>query len=121
LLRAPATPQQIFDCFRALQLPQSQPRKIPNPPKLPRELQGARKKRANNQWIILHTGIALHVGIFMALTKGLASQTLVQELAVDGSVLTEKRVSELSPTAVTGISTGLPVDWVAPAGRGTTK
>ena len=108
--------QQSFDCFRALQLPQSQPRELPNPIQLPPELEEHANKRANNQWIIVHTGVAVRVALFVALTKGLASQMLVQELDAEDAVLTEKRVSDFSPTLVSGITTGLPADWIAPAG-----
>ena len=72
--------------------------------------------RPNNQWIILHTGRAVSVTIFIAVFIQIPRQRVViRELDEHDGVIAVRPFSTLAVTTVTG-TTGLPAHWVDPSG-----
>jgi hypothetical protein len=102
------------DCFRALQLPASIRRGPvrgfkPSP-------EGAKylKKLKPASWITLHTGPANLVRLVLAVAAPAPgpSGVVLRQLDASGGVVREDVLATLGPAPVTGVTTGLPAEWL---------
>ena len=112
-LREPGKDQRNLDCFRALQLPRVQSRQPNSSIELTEKLKDYAANRPNNQWIILETGAAIEVTMFMAISPELIRHFLILELDRDDNVIDQHALLDLSPQPVTGVQTGLPAAWLS--------
>jgi len=105
-------------CFRALKLPLRGPTRrtdvLPLTPDLKRHL----ANRPDDRWIVLRTGQATEVQLLLAVAPALLAPglLLLEQLDATGAVIDSASVPDLSPTTITGVTAGLPPDWLDPAG-----
>lgn len=67
-------------------------------------------------WIVLRTGQATQVVLFLALARPLLSDLLIRQLDAGGNLVREDPLTSLGPVSVSGVTTGLPARWTDPAG-----
>jgi hypothetical protein len=103
---------------RALKLPQRSDTRRAAALELTRELKIYAATRPDDQWIVLRTGRATRVTVFLAAAKPLLvpDRLLVRQRDADGNLLDARSLVDLGPTPVTGVTTGLPARWLDPAG-----
>jgi hypothetical protein len=115
---AAAATSDRLRCHRALKLPHRSETDRPEPLEVPRELEAEAEteRGAEDGGIVLRTGRAALVTIFLAASKPALDLVVVRQLAPDGTVLDERPLADFGPAPVSGVTTGLPARWIDPAG-----
>ncbi len=114
----PTNPGGDRRCWRALKLPQRNDSQAPDALELTPELQQAAAQRPESQWVVLRTGPFTAVTIYLAIAEKLLARDglLVEQLDATGAVLDSTPLSDLAMTTVTDATTGMPAQWLDPAG-----
>lgn len=106
------------ECYRALKLPMRNFRPRVSGFKPDKRINKYMKEHEDQLWVTLDTGEAVKVTLLLALTKTLVSPggLRIRQLGVGNVVIDDSDVISFPMTTVTGITTGLPGNWIDPAG-----
>lgn len=105
-----------YSCARALQLPYLECKQGTVDPPLDSVLEDAGKALASKVWIRLHTGLSTKVILFLAVARCYYDKLLIRQLDAKGVLLHEGKLASFKTTHITGVSDGLPAEWIDPAG-----
>jgi large repetitive protein len=105
-------------CMRALQLPERQLPGGKGELKLSAPLKKAAAQQPDDRWVDLVTGGLEEARLFLAVAARLyaADAVVIEQLDAAGALITKDPLSALAPVTVSGATTGLPADWLDPAG-----
>lgn len=113
-LCSPQEKIENVNCYRALQLPSIVSTPLPQQEQLPEEALEYLKKQSPNTFITLHTGEATFVRAFFSVFARATDAIFIRELDAENNLIQEYRLVDRSPTWITGTTTNLPAEWLAP-------
>jgi hypothetical protein len=106
------------ECLRALQLPASVRRPQVRGFEVGEKAADYLKNRPESSWVTFHTGRARNVRMLIAVAAKVpgTSGVIVRQLAAGGSLVREDQLAALDIAPVSGVTGGLPGEWLDPAG-----